>query len=121
MARNDKAEPRRVVLQRQLALVLQDMEASARKIAKQQEIIAKLDESGHYSSEAVRRLANFAKEHALNIATRHRIMRELTALGQVSRPRKHGSGSAYPRARTVSSIHFFFRNTATTERPSKLS
>ena len=69
MARNNTAEPRRVVLQRQLALVLRDIAASAGRIAKQQEIIAKLDKSGHYSSEAVSKLATFAKEHALNVAT----------------------------------------------------
>jgi len=105
MARNDTAEPRRVVLQRQLALVLQDIAASAGRIAKQQEIIAKLDESGHYSSEAINRLATFAKEHALNIATHHQIMRNLTALDQVSRPRQHRPGKPRQRAQGVSSKH----------------
>jgi hypothetical protein len=99
MARNDTAAPRRVVLQRQLALVLRDIAAGAGRIAKQQEIIAKLDKSGHYSSEAVRKLANLEKEHALNIATHHQIMRELTALGQVSRPRQHHARKARIRAR----------------------
>ena len=105
MARNDTAEPRRVVLQRQLALVLRDIAASAGRIAKQQEIIAKLDESGHYSSEAISRLATFVKEHALNIATHHQIMRSLAALDQVSRPREHRTGKPRQRARGVSSKH----------------
>jgi hypothetical protein len=74
MARNDTAEPRRVVLQRRLALVLRDIGASAGRIAKQQEVIAKLEKSGYYSSEAVSRLATLAKEHAMNIATHHQIL-----------------------------------------------
>jgi hypothetical protein len=105
MTRKDTAEPRGVVLQRQLALVLREIAAGAGRIAKQQEIIAKFDESGHYSSEAVRKLANFAKEHALNIATRHQIMRELTELGQISPPGKHRSGKTGRRTRKVSSKH----------------
>ena len=103
MARKDTAEPRRAVLQWQLALVLRDIAASAGRIAKQQEIIAKLDESGHYSSEAVRKLADFEKEHALNIATHHQIIRDLTALDQVSRPRQHRPGKPRQRAQEVSS------------------
>ena len=105
MARNDTAEPRRVVLQRQLALVLRDIAAGAGRIAKQQEIIAKLDEGGHYSSEAVRKLADFEKEHALNIATHHQIIRDLTALDQVSRPRQHRPGKARRKVRKVHSTH----------------
>src|SRR5215469_2311428 len=89
MARNDTAEPRRVVLQRRLALVLRDIGASAGRIAKQREVIAKLEESGYYSSEAVSRLATFAKEHAMNIATHHQILRDLTALDRVSHRRQH--------------------------------
>ena len=105
MARNDTAEPRRVVLQRQLALVLRDIAASAGRIAKQQEIIAKLDVSGHYSSEAVGRLATFAKEHALNIATHHQIMRDLTVLDRASHPRQHRPGKPRQKARKASSKH----------------
>jgi hypothetical protein len=105
MARNDTAEHRRVVLQRQLALVLRDIAAGAGRIAKQQEIIAKLDESGHYSSEAVWKLANFEKEHALNIATHYQIIRDLTALDRVSRPRQHNPGKARRKVRKVHSTH----------------
>ena len=105
MARKDTAEPRRAVLQWQLALVLRDIAAGAGRIAKQQEIIAKLDEGGHYSSEAVRKLADFEKEHALNIATHHQIKRELTALDQVSRLRQHRPRKARRNARKVSSTH----------------
>jgi hypothetical protein len=105
MARKDTAEPRRAVLQWQLALVLRDIAAGAGRIAKQQEIIAKLDEGGHYSSEAVRKLADFEKEHALNIATHHQIIRDLTALDQVSRPRQHRPGKARRKVRKVHSTH----------------
>ena len=105
MARKDTAEPRRAVLQWQLALVLRDIASGAGRIAKQQEIIAKLDEGGHYSSEAVRKLADFEKEHALNIATHHQIIRDLTALDQVSRPRQHRPGKARRKVRKVHSTH----------------
>ena len=105
MARKDAAEPRRAVLQWQLALVLRDIAAGAGTIAKQREIIAKLDEGGHYSSEAVRKLADFEKEHALNIATHHQIIRDLTALDQVSRPRQHRPGKARRKVRKVHSTH----------------
>ena len=110
MARKDTAEPRRAVLQWQLALVLRDIAAGAGTIAKQREIIAKLDEGGHYSSEAVRKLADFEKEHALNIATHHQIKRELTALNQVSRLRQHRAGKARRKARKVSPAHRSSRN-----------
>ena len=105
MARKDTAEPRRAVLQWQLALVLRDIAAGVGRIAKQREIIAKLDEGGHYSSEAVRKLADFQKEHALNIATHHQIKRELTALNRVSRLRQHRPGKARRKARKVSPTH----------------
>ena len=110
MARKDTAEPRRAVLQWQLALVLRDIAAGAGRIAKQQEIIAKLDKSGHYSPEAIRKLANLEKEHALNIATHHQIKRELTALNQVSRLRQHRAGKARRKARKVSPAHRSSRN-----------
>ena len=99
MAHKDAAEPRRVVLQQQLALVLRNVEASARKIAEQREIVVQLAQTGRDTSEDFNKLANFEKEHALNIATHHQIIKELTALGQVSRPRKHHSGKAGRRAR----------------------
>ena len=78
MARIYSAEPR-AVLRQQLSLVLREIEVDARKIAKQREIIAKLDETGHDISEALGELANFEGEHAINIARYRRIMRELTA------------------------------------------
>jgi hypothetical protein len=85
MVRIDAGEPRRVALQQKLSLVLRDIEAGARKIAKQREIIAKLDARGYDTTEAIRKLANFEREHALTVASHRQIMRELTALGQVSR------------------------------------
>ena len=105
MARQDTAEPRRVVLQRQLALVLRNIEASARKIAEQREIIVQLAQAGHDTSEAFNKLGNLEKEHALNIVTHHQIKRDLTALNQVSRLRQHGSGKARRKARKVSPTH----------------
>ena len=105
MARNDTAEPRRVVLQRQLALVLRNIEVSARKIAEQREIIVQLAQAGHDTSEAFNKLGNLEKEHALNIVTHHQIKRDLTALNQVSRLRQHGSGKARRKARKVSPTH----------------
>ena len=85
MVRIDAGEPRSVALQQKLSLVLRDIEAGARKIAKQREIIAKLDARGYDTTEAIRKLANFEREHALTVASHRQIMRELTALGQVSR------------------------------------
>jgi hypothetical protein len=105
MAHKDAAEPRRVVLQQQLALVLRNVEASVRKIAEQREIVVQLAQAGHDTSEDFNKLANFEKEHALNIATHHKIIKELTALGQVSGPRKHRSGKAGRRARKVYRAH----------------
>ena len=67
------------VLRHDLALVLRNIEADARKIAKQREIVAKLDAGGHDISEALRKLAHFERVHALSIASHRRIMRELTA------------------------------------------
>ena len=105
MAHKDAAEPRRVVLQRQLALVLRNIEVSARKIAEQREIIVQLAQAGHDTSEAFNKLGNLEKEHALNIVTHHQIKRDLTALNQVSRLRQHGSGKARRKARKVSPTH----------------
>ena len=105
MARQDAAEPRRVVLQQQLALVLRNIEAGARKIAEQREIIVQLAQAGHDTSEAFNKLGNLEKEHALNIVTHHQIKRDLTALNQVSRLRQHGSGKARRKARKVSPTH----------------
>jgi hypothetical protein len=97
MVRIDAGEPRRVALQQKLSLVLRDIEAGARKIAKQREIIAKLDARGYDKTEAIRKLANFEREHALTVASHRQIMRELTALGQVSR--QHRIRRVRPRAR----------------------
>ena len=105
MAHKDAAEPRRVVLQQQLALVLRNIEAGARKIAEQRDIIVQLAQAGHETSEAFNKLGNFEKEHALNIATHHQIIRDLTALDQVSRPRQHRPGKPRQRAQQVSSKH----------------
>jgi len=105
MARQDTAEPRRVVLQQQLALVLRNIEATARKIAEQREIIVQLAQAGHETSEAFKKLGDFEKEHALNIATHHQIKRELTALNRVSRLRQHRPGKARRKARKVSPTH----------------
>ena len=105
MARQNTAEPRRVVLQRLLALVLRNIEVSARKIAEQREIIVQLAQAGHDTSEAFNKLGNFEKEHALNIATHHQIKRELTALNRVSRLRQHRPGKARRKARKVSPAH----------------
>ena len=82
MVRIDAGEPRSVALQQKLSLVLRDIEAGARKIAKQREIIAKLDARGYDTTEAIRKLANFEREHALTVASHRQIMRELTALGR---------------------------------------
>jgi hypothetical protein len=57
---------RRVVLQQPPSVVLRDIEVDVRKIAKQREIIAKLDADGHDISEALGKLANFEREHAIN-------------------------------------------------------
>ena len=97
MVRIDAGEPRSVALQQKLSLVLRDIEAGARKIAKQREIIAKLDARGYDTTEAIRKLANFEREHALTVASHRQIMRELTALGQVSR--QHLIRGVRPRAR----------------------
>ena len=105
MARNDTAEPRRVVLQRQLALVLRDIAASAGRIAKQQEIIAKLDAGGRDTTEAVRKLANFERVHALRIASHRRIIRELRSADQVSPLSLRRPGRVHLRARKVYSPH----------------
>jgi len=83
------AEPRRFVLQRQLALVLRNIEAVVQLIVMQHEVIAKLDTGGHDTSEAVRELVKFERVHELNIATHRNIMKELTALAEVSRMRQH--------------------------------
>ena len=104
MVRINTAESR-VVLHQQLWLILRDIAAGVGRIAKQHGVIAKLDEGGHYSSEAVRKLADFEKEHALNIATHHQIIRDLTALDQVSRPRQHRPGKARRKVRKVHSTH----------------
>src|SRR5215472_14015219 len=105
MAHKDAAEPRRVVLQQQLALVLRNVDAGARKIAEQREIIVQLAQAGHDTLEAFNKLANFEKEHALNIATHHQIKRQLTALDQVSRLRQHRPGKARRKARKVYPTH----------------
>ena len=105
MARKDTAEPRSVVLQQQLALVLRNIEAGARKIAEQREIIVQLAQVGHDTSEDFNKLANLEREHAANVAIHRRLIRELTTFGQVSRPRQRRSGKTRRRARKVSSKH----------------
>ena len=89
MDRINSAEPRRIVLQRQLALVLRNIEAVVQLIVIQHEVIAKLDAGGHNASAAVRELAKLERVHELNIATHRNIMKELTALVEVSRLRQH--------------------------------
>jgi hypothetical protein len=79
MVRINAAEPRRVVLQNELSLVLRHIEAGARKIAKQREMIAKLDVGGHDTTEALQELESFEKEHAINIARHRQITKELSA------------------------------------------
>jgi hypothetical protein len=88
MVRINTAEPRRVVLQRELALVLRNIGAGIQRIVEQHDIIAKLGAGGH-TSEALGELANLERVHELNIATHGKIMRELTALGRVSRLRQY--------------------------------
>jgi hypothetical protein len=105
MTRKDTAEPRHVVLQQQLALVLRNIETSARKIAEQREIVVQLAQAGHDTSKDFNELANFEKEHALNIATHRQITKELTELGQVSPARKHRPGKAGRKARKIYSTH----------------
>ena len=87
MARDDTAEPCRIVLQNELSLVLRKIEVSAREIVKQCEIIAMLEKTGHDTTEALATLANFERVYELNIASHRKIMRELATLGQVSRLR----------------------------------
>ena len=89
MVRIKTAEPRGAVLHQRLWLVLRDIGAGVQKIAKQQEIIEKLGARGHDTSEARRELANFERVLELNIASHGKIMRELTALGRVSRLRQY--------------------------------
>jgi hypothetical protein len=74
----NSAEPR-VVLQQPPSLILREIDVDARKIAKQRQIIPKLDESGHDISESLRKLANFERGHVIDIACYRRIMRKLTA------------------------------------------
>ena len=100
MVRIDAGEPRRVALQQKLSLVLRDIEAGARKIAKQREIIAKLDARGYDTTEAIRKLANFEREHALTVASHRQIMRELMALGR-SPASTASAGSARGRDNTT--------------------
>jgi hypothetical protein len=83
MDRINSAEHRRIILQQQLALVLQTIEAGVQRIVMQHEVIAKLGAGNHDTSAALVILATFEKEHELNIANHRQIMRELTALGQV--------------------------------------
>jgi len=52
------------VLRHDLALVLRNIEADTRKIAKQRAIVARLDAGGHDISEALRKLAHFERVHA---------------------------------------------------------
>ena len=84
MDRINLAEPRRVVLHRQLALVLRDLGAGVQRIAKQYEIIAKLDAGAHDTTDALTELRAFKRVHAINIATHRLIMRRLGAAVQVS-------------------------------------
>jgi hypothetical protein len=98
MARKDTAEPRSVVLQQQLALVLRNIEAGARKIAEQREIIVQLAQAGHDTSEDFNKLANLEREHAANVAIHRRLMRELTTWA--SRCRRHLPTGGTSAART---------------------
>ena len=52
MDRINSAEPRRIILQQQLALVLQNIEAGVQRIVMQQEVIAKLGAGDHDTSAA---------------------------------------------------------------------
>jgi hypothetical protein len=99
MVRINTAEPRRVLLQRELALVLWNIGAGVQRIVEQHEIIAKLGAGGHDTSEALGELANFERVHELNITTHGKIMRELTALGRVSRLRQYRARRIRLRAR----------------------
>ena len=110
MVRINTAEPRRVVLQRELALVLRNIGAGIQRIVEQHDIIAKLGAGGHDTSEALGELANLERVHELNIATHGKIMRELTALGRVSRLRQHRARRIRPRARKVYRTHHSSRN-----------
>jgi len=83
MVRINTAKSRRVVLHRQLALVLRDLGAGVQRIAKQYEMIAKLDAGGHDTTDALTELRAFKRVHAINIATYRLIMRQLGAADQV--------------------------------------
>jgi hypothetical protein len=52
MDRINSAEPRRIILQQQLALVLQNIEAGVQRIVMQHEAIAKLGAGDHDTSAA---------------------------------------------------------------------
>ena len=84
MDRINSAEPRRIVLQRQLALVLRNIEAVVQLIVIQHEVIAKLDAGGHDTTDALTELQAFKRLDAINIATHRLIMRQLGAADQVS-------------------------------------
>ena len=105
MARISTEEPRRVVLHQRLWLVLRDLGAGVQRISKQQEIIAKLDAGGRDTTEAVRKLANFERVHALRIASHRQIIRELRSADQVSPLSLRRPGRVHLRARKVYSPH----------------
>jgi len=105
VARINTEEPRRVVLHQQLWLVLRDLGAGVQRISKQQEIIAKLDAGGRDTTEAVRKLANFERVHALRIASHRQIIRELRSADQVSPLSLRRPGRVHLRARKVYSPH----------------
>jgi hypothetical protein len=84
MVRINAAERRRVVLHQQLSLVLRDIEAGARKIAKQREMIAKLAAGGSDTSKAARELAIFERAHVINISRHRQITKELGARNDTS-------------------------------------
>ena len=105
MARINQAEPRRVILHRQLAVVLRDLGAGVHRIAKQYEIIAKLEAGGHDTTDALTELRAFKRVHAINVATHRLIMRHLGAADQVSHLHHRRPRRTRLRARKVYRTH----------------
>jgi hypothetical protein len=67
----------RAILLEHLVLAEEHIQRGARTIARQQEIIEKLDAHGHETVEARRMLKTFEDAQAMNIADRERLKKEL--------------------------------------------
>ena len=105
MVRINTAKSRRVILHRQLALVIRDLGAGVQRIAKQYEMIAKLDAGGRDTTDARTELRAFKRVHAINIATHRLIMRHLGAADQVSHLHHRRPRRTRLRARKVYRTH----------------